>query len=90
MSAAIIATHMTKAMLTIAEVAQRLQISVSLVYREIHAGRLRCHRFGRRCYRVAPEDLEVYLRENLAATALRSAPRRPNANRVGVLRHLRI
>jgi excisionase family DNA binding protein len=50
-------------MLTPKEVSQRLKISLALVYREIRAGRLRAHCFGRRTYRIAEADLQEYLEE---------------------------
>lgn len=46
---------------TIKQVSERLGISQSLVYREIRDGRLKCHCFGRRTYRVGEEDLSEYL-----------------------------
>lgn len=47
-------------MLTIKEVSHRIGISIALVYREIHAGRLRAHCFGKRAYRVSEDDLTAY------------------------------
>jgi excisionase family DNA binding protein len=48
-------------MLTAKEVAQRLKVSLALAYREIWAGRLRAHCFGRRTYRVEETDLRAYI-----------------------------
>jgi excisionase family DNA binding protein len=38
-------------LLTVGQVAHRLQISPSLLYREIKNGEIKVHRFGKRCYR---------------------------------------
>jgi excisionase family DNA binding protein len=80
-------------MRTVEQVALILQISLSLVYREIHTGRLVAHRFGERCYRISEEDLAKYVSER----ALRDKPRieRPELGahrpvRFGQLRHLHI
>jgi excisionase family DNA binding protein len=48
-------------MLTVKEVSKRLKISLALVYREVRAGRLAAHCFGRRTYRIAEADLTEYL-----------------------------
>lgn len=47
--------------LTVAEVAEALRISVRQVQREIAAGRLNAHRFGR-LVRVSVHDLEEFIR----------------------------
>jgi len=54
---------MSAALLTVKEISHRTGISLALVYREIHAGRLRAHCFGKRTYRVSEEDLAAYLAE---------------------------
>ena len=78
-------------MLTIKEVSHRTGISLALVYREVHAGRLRAYCFGKRAYRVSEVDLEQYL----AGTAVPSAepparePRSPAREReVTQFKHL--
>ena len=48
-------------MLTIKDVSHRTGISLALVYREVHSGRLRAHCFGKRTYRVSESDLAAYL-----------------------------
>lgn len=55
---------------TIKQVGEKLGISLSLVYREIRDGRLKCHRFGRRAYRVSDDELAAYV----AACALQRMP----------------
>jgi excisionase family DNA binding protein len=56
-------------MLTTQEVSERLNISLALVYREIRAGRLRAHCFGRRTYRITEADLQEYLDDTRLGTA---------------------
>jgi excisionase family DNA binding protein len=48
-------------MLTVKDVARRLGVSPGLVYGEIRCGRLRCHRFGKRAYRVSEADVQQYI-----------------------------
>lgn len=60
---------------TIKQVGEKLGISVSLVYREIRDGRLKCHRFGRRAYRVSDEELAAYIE---ACALQRMAPTADN------------
>ncbi len=48
-------------MLTVKEVSKELGVSLALVYREIQAGRLHVHRFGKRTYRISRSDLEAYV-----------------------------
>lgn len=50
-------------MLTIQQVSERLGISRSLVYAEIHAGHLVAHRFGKRTYRVSEVNLANYIEQ---------------------------
>ena len=72
-------------MLTIREVSLRTGISLALVYREIHAGRLGAHCFGKRTYRVSESDLSEYLASTVvpaaapAARERRSVVKRPEA-----------
>lgn len=47
-------------LLTVAEVAERLGVSLATVHNKISAGKLRAHLFGNQ-RRVRPEDLEAYL-----------------------------
>jgi excisionase family DNA binding protein len=47
-------------MLTLAEVAGRLQLHIRTIHRAIEDGQLHVHRIGRR-YRVAEEDLTLFL-----------------------------
>ena len=49
------------ALLTVKEVADYLRISVSMVYKEISAGRLPHYRLGVRV-RISEEGLDAYLR----------------------------
>lgn len=80
--------------LTVEQVAHQLQLSRSLVYREIQAGRLPCHQFGVRCYRVARDDLRRYLEANALVPDTRSVPTKaglhPTINRPTVFRHVRL
>jgi excisionase family DNA binding protein len=46
------------------EIAEKLNVSKSLVYKLIKQGDIRCVQIGS-SLRVRPEDLEVYIRENL-------------------------
>ena len=50
-------------MLTIAQVAERLQVSRQLVYALVEAGELPAHRFGlgRGTVRVSEDDLQTYI-----------------------------
>jgi excisionase family DNA binding protein len=47
-------------LLSVKQVSERLQISRSLVYREMQNGNLPFHRFGRRTYRISEEDVAAY------------------------------
>lgn len=75
-------------LLTVQEVADRLQLSSSAVYRLVESGRLACHRLGsgRGVIRVSEEDLRRYLDgcRHGARPAERPAPPRPS------LRHLKL
>ena len=55
----------TAKLLTVREVAERLQVSLSLVYTLIESKKLACHRIGtgRGAIRVHRDDLDRYLRE---------------------------
>lgn len=72
----------------VCDVATRLEISVSLVYRLIESGKLRCsrHGLGRGVIRVSEDQLAAYLAE--VEQGHRSppdpAPRRP------LLKHIKL
>lgn len=77
--------------LTVAEAATALHLSKSLLYREIHQGRLHCHRFGARCYRIAVSDLHRYQESNAIAQPGMSANtyhKQRAVSRPSVLRHV--
>jgi excisionase family DNA binding protein len=77
--------------LTVTEAALALHLSKSLVYREIHQGRLRCHRFGARCYRIAVGDLHRYQALNTipqSGSSAKSLSRQITINQPKVLRHI--
>lgn len=50
-------------MLTVDQAASQLQVSRSLVYSLIEAGKLKCHRIGtgRGTIRLSPADIELFL-----------------------------
>lgn len=50
-------------LLTLAQVASRLQVSMSTVYRLVDRGELKTIRIGR-SYRVRPDDLAAYIEGN--------------------------
>ena len=50
-------------MLTPKEVAKRLSLSLSMVYRLITTGELECYRFGS-AYRVSEEQLVAFLKKH--------------------------
>ncbi len=56
-------------MLTVAEVAKRLRVSMGTVYSAIADGRLKCHRFGRGrgAIRIAEEDLQSFIERSTEA-----------------------
>lgn len=72
-------------MLTVKQVSQRLGISLALVYREIRAGRLPAHCFGKRAYRVSEEQIATYLAMSQADRQSQSAPVRRG---FGHLKHI--
>ena len=77
--------------LTVTEAATALHLSKSLLYREIHQGRLHCHRFGARCYRIAVSDLRRYQESNAIAYPGASANthnKQRAVSRPSVLRHV--
>jgi len=49
-------------MLRLCDVATRCSVSLRTVHAWVAAGRLRVYRFGPRCTRVDPADLEAFLR----------------------------
>lgn len=51
-------------LLTAAEVADRLRIHVTGVYRLINNGRLNAHRVGSRSTRISSQELDRFLRES--------------------------
>lgn len=75
--------------MTVRDVAERLEISVSLVYRLIEIGKLRCTRHGlkRGVIRVSDEQLADYLAT--AERGPRQAPPEPAPRRLR-LKHLRL
>lgn len=80
---------------TIKQVSERLGISQSLVYREIRDGRLKCHCFGRRTYRISDEELAAYMdactheRMTEVMESDRSKSRQPaKGNGPGLFRHI--
>ena len=66
-------------MLKVSQVAEKLNVSESIVYALIDSGRLACHRIGvgRGTIRVSTEDLDAYLASCRVANGgePRSAPR---------------
>jgi excisionase family DNA binding protein len=80
-------------MLTVNQVSQRLAISRSLVYREIRSGRLRAHRFGDRCYRVAEADLAAYIENNrvpFEAAPPQSPAKQTDTAKPSLFRHIKV
>lgn len=74
-------------MLTPKKLAERLSLSLSMVYRLLTSGELECHRFGA-AYRVSEEQLAEYLESTKHKT--KDAVKRPahrQVRRVN-LRHL--
>jgi excisionase family DNA binding protein len=57
--------------LTVQEVADRLRLSASMVYKEISSGRLPHYRFGARV-RITEEGLDEYLQNQLVEPKSRS------------------
>lgn len=74
--------------LTVKDVAVRLQLSESLIYRMIEQGKLPCHRVGtgRGVIRVSEEDLESYLAGCRQEPQVRVKPR----TRRTKLKHLKL
>lgn len=56
-------------MLSVREVAERLGMSRSLVYREIRQGRLAHHRFANNTIRVSEDDLKAYIAAHRVETS---------------------
>jgi excisionase family DNA binding protein len=56
--------------LTVQEVADRLRLSESMIYKEINAGRLPHYRFGARV-RITEGGLDEYVRDQLAESGPR-------------------
>ena len=57
-------------LMTPAEVADRLQVSVQLVRLLVKQHKLQAVRIGPRCLRFRPEEVELFLRRNLTTTNL--------------------
>jgi len=55
----------TQALLTRAQVATRLQVHLSTVDRWIGLGILKAHRIGKKCLRIAEDDLQRMLRHEM-------------------------
>ena len=51
-------------MYSVKQVCDKIGISRSLCYREIHAGRLKAHRFAKRTYRVSEAELARYIEQS--------------------------
>lgn len=64
-------------LLKVAEVAERLNVDESTVYRLLNAGELAGHRVGKRQWRVHPKDVERYLEQR------RNVPEQESAARDG-------
>lgn len=60
--------------LTPKEVSEQLNVSVSLVYKEIRSGKLPSHCFGKRTYRIAEVDLQRYAADRSSAGDRRAEP----------------
>ena len=56
-----------KALLTIREVAERLRVSVSLTYRLVNCGELKCHRI-KSAIRISEEQIAEYLKDSQSVT----------------------
>ena len=78
----------TEKFLTVRDVANRLQLSESLVYRLIEQGKLPCHRVGtgRGVIRVSEADLDGYL-ATCRQESRQSTPARPRRTK---LKHLKL
>ena len=59
-------------LMTPAEVAERLQVSVPFVRVLVKKHKLQAVRIGHRCLRFRPEAVELFLRRNLTTTNLES------------------
>ena len=73
-------------LLTVAQLAESLAISPSLVYREVAAGQLRCYRLGRGAIRFSEEQI----REYLDSCACEPSSEERNPPSVPNLRHLKV
>lgn len=76
-------------LLTVKQVAKRLNVSLSSVYELIHDGALTSYRIGRNggAIRVSDDDLEVYLAKSRTGEA---SSTKPNAPQQVKLKHLRV
>ncbi len=73
-------------MLTVCDVARRLNVSKQNVYALVEAGKLACHRIGlgHGAIRISEEDLALYLEQ------ARQAPTEAAASSRYVLKHLKM
>jgi excisionase family DNA binding protein len=46
------------------EVAEKLSLSRTQIYRYINSGKLKTHRFGKRAIRISEEDLQEFLKQH--------------------------
>ncbi len=75
-------------MLTVKQVAERLNCSIATVYSLIDSGTLACVRIGSRGggIRVTPEDLQAFIESRRSQSPPPPQPKRPRP----VLKHLRL
>lgn len=80
------------AYLSVRQVSERLGVSRSLVYREMRNGSLPFHKFGRRTYRIAEEDVAAYASatKSSAIAAGSASPVREPCPKNGQFRHLNV
>jgi excisionase family DNA binding protein len=72
-------------LLTVAQIAELLAVSESLIYRLASEGKLRCYRLGRGALRFSESEVARYL--DSCVVAVKLEPRRAPAAR---LKHIRI
>ena len=73
-------------LVTVAQAADALAISPSLIYQEVAGGRLRCYRLGRGAIRFSQDQIQEYLDSCVCEPS--SGARMPIS--VPKLRHLRV
>lgn len=78
-------------MLTVKQVADRLNVSINCVYQLVNTGKLACHRIGvgRGAVRVDESDLNAFLEESRVARNS-PAPVRDRPAKQGPFKHLRL